>query len=75
MMHLASNANGLPGLVVVHHIMQPEYSQVVRLGDMPNSYEVSIRTPVTPPRWEDFHEVRSPNFTWQHGDTLAAHGF
>lgn len=33
--------------------------QVVRLHDMPDGYEVSIRTPVTPPRWEDFNEVRA----------------
>lgn len=26
---------------------------------MPDGYEVSIRTPVTPPRWEDFNEVRA----------------
>ena len=34
-------------------------TQVVRLHDMPDGYEVSIRTPVTPPRWEDFNEVRA----------------
>jgi hypothetical protein len=36
------------------------HPQVVRLHDMPDGYEVSIRTPVTPPRWEDFNEVRAP---------------
>lgn len=32
------------------------------MGDMPNGYEMSIRTPVMPPRWHDFDEVRSLAF-------------
>ena len=52
----------LHAVAVVQRVMRPGRVQVVRLGDMPNGYEVSIRTPVTPPRWEDFHEVRSAGF-------------
>lgn len=30
----------------------------MKLRDQPDGYEFSIKTPVTPPRWQDYHEVR-----------------
>ncbi len=39
------------------HIMEGTRLTVVRSKDMPNGYEFSIRTPVTPARWQDFAEV------------------
>lgn len=41
------------------HVMEGTRLTVVRVRDMPDGYEFSIRTPVTPARWQDFAEVRS----------------
>lgn len=47
----------LPACRFVDKSLNPLAVQVVRMGDMPDGYEMSIRTPVTPPRWQDFDEV------------------
>ncbi|KAK9842872.1 hypothetical protein WJX74_003734 [Apatococcus lobatus] len=38
------------------HVMEGTRLTVVRVRDMPDAYEFSIRTPVTPARWQDFAE-------------------
>lgn len=42
------------------HELEGTRLTVVRVADMPDGYEFSIRTPVTPDRWLDFDEVRFP---------------
>lgn len=31
---------------------------LTKMMDQPDAYELSIRTPVTPPRWQDFDKAR-----------------
>jgi len=38
---------------------------LVRLMDQPDSFELSIRTPVTPHRWKAFDQVLGPRDTYR----------
>ena len=38
----------------------------VKLQDQPDGYEFSIKTPVTPARWQDYDEVRPAESALPH---------
>ena len=49
-------ANGVPGEAPVSGVPPP--GEAPKPRPQPDSYEFSIRTPVTPARWRDYDEVR-----------------